>query len=38
MRRQRTAAARRRWTDLFAAAARVRAYALAATLGTAPAE
>jgi len=36
VRRQREAAARRGWTDLIAAAAQVRAYALATALGRAP--
>jgi len=38
LRRQRAAAARRGWTDVFAAAAQVRAYALATALGRSPAD
>lgn len=38
VRRHRAAAARRGWTDAFAAAAQVRAYALATIAGTSPAD
>jgi hypothetical protein len=38
VRRHREAAARRGWTDLFAAAARIREYALATALGGTPAD
>jgi len=38
LQKHRAAAARRGWTDLFAAAAQVRAYALATALGQSPAD